>query len=221
MLVSHIIETNFPQVQFTDKVSFALMLMDDYHVEHLAVVNEDSFAGIVSKDILLNEDEDTALGILQEQFLQVSVLPQEHFLSAVKIISVNGGDISLVAVVNESRELLGVVTAKKLIHAMAIFNSVEEPGGVIVIEMDKRNFSFGELSRLVETNDAYITQLNTYTETATGLFQVTIKVNKFEISDIIATLQRYDYNIRYYFGEELYENELKENLDLLMAYLNI
>ncbi len=42
-----------------------------------------------------------------------------------------------------------------------------------------------------------------------------------EISDIIATLQRYDYIIRYYFGEEEYENELKENYDLLMAYLNI
>jgi hypothetical protein len=92
---------------------------------------------------------------------------------------------------------------------------------MLVVEMDKRNFSFGEISRLVETNDAYITQLNTYTDAATGMLQATIRVNKIEISDIVATLQRYDYNILYYFGEELYENELKENLDLLMAYLNI
>ena len=42
-----------------------------------------------------------------------------------------------------------------------------------------------------------------------------------EISDIIATLQRYEYIIRYYFGEEDYENELKENYDLLMTYLKI
>ncbi len=220
MLVSHIIETNFPQVNFTDKISFALLLMDDYHVEHLAVVNEEGFAGIIGKDALLDEDEDSLLDVLQEQLLQASVLPHEHFLSAVKLVSV-AGDISLVPVVNESKELLGVITAKKLIHALSIFNAVDEPGGVIVIEMDKRNLSFGELSRLVETNDAYITQLNTYTETSTGLLQVTVKVNKLEISDIIATLQRYDYNIRYYFGEELYENELKENLDLLMTYLNI
>ena len=92
---------------------------------------------------------------------------------------------------------------------------------MIVIEMDKRNFSFGELCRLIETNDASITQLNTYTETATGLYIVTIKINKMEISDIIATLQRYDYIIRYYFGKEDYENELKENYDLLMTYLKI
>lgn len=220
MLVSHIIENNFPQVHFADKVSFALMLMDDYHVEHLAVVNDDKFAGIISKDVLLNEGENTELGGLYEQFDQACVLAHEHFLAAVKMMA-EAGDISLVPVVNESKDLLGVITAKKLLHALSIFNAVEEPGGVIVMEMDRRNLSFGELSRLVETNDAYITQMNTYTETSTGLLQVTIKVNKIEISDIIATLQRYDYNIRYYFGEELYENELKENLDLLMTYLNI
>lgn len=220
MLVSQIIETNFPQVHLHDKASFAIHLMDDYHVEHLAVIKEDKFIGIISKDILLDEDEDSTLALLEEQFMQASVLPHEHFLSALKMVA-SMGDISLVPVVNEAKELLGVITAKKLMHAAAIFNSVEEPGGMIVMEMDKRNFSFGEISRLIETNDAYITQLNTYTETATGLLQVTLKVNRIEISDIIATLQRYDYNIRYYFGEELYENELKENLDLLMAYLNI
>ncbi|HRI21209.1 MAG TPA: CBS domain-containing protein, partial [Panacibacter sp.] len=83
------------------------------------------------------------------------------------------------------------------------------------------NFSFGELSRLIETNDASIVQLNTYTESATGFFIVTIKLNRVEISAIIATLQRYDYIIRHFFGEEYYENELKENYDLLMAYLKI
>jgi len=220
MLVSQIIETNFPQILINDRVSFALHLMDDYHVEHLAVIKEDKFVGLASKDLLLDEDESSTLASVEEHFIQACVFPQEHFLSAIKLAA-NMGDISLVPVVNEAKELLGVVTAKKLIHAISIFNAVEEPGGIIVLEMDKRNFSFGEISRLIETNDAYITQLNTYNETSTGLLQVTIKVNRIEISDIIATLQRYDYNVRYYFGEELYENELKENLDLLMTYLNI
>ena len=50
---------------------------------------------------------------------------------------------------------------------------------------------------------------------------VTLKINKLEISDIIATLQRYDYSVIHYFGEEQYENELKNNYDHLMNYLNI
>jgi hypothetical protein len=41
------------------------------------------------------------------------------------------------------------------------------------------------------------------------------------VSDLISTFQRYEYNVKYYFGEELYENELKTNYDNLMNYLNI
>jgi hypothetical protein len=63
--------------------------------------------------------------------------------------------------------------------------------------------------------------MNTCTESDTGLLIVTIKINKVTISDVIATLQRYEYIIRYYFGEEDYENELRSNYDLLMTYLNI
>jgi CBS domain-containing protein len=219
MLVSQIIESGFPHLSMFDKVVFALDLMEDYDVLHLPVIVEEKFAGIISKDDLMDSDETAMLASLQSQFIHASVLPDEHFLSALKQAS--QFDISIIPVVSKSGEIQGIVTQKKLVHSVAGFFNIEEPGGVIVIEMDKRNFSFGELSRLIETNDASITQLNTYTESTTGLFIITIKVNKIEISDIIATLQRYEYSIRYYFGEEDYENELRKNYDLLMTYLKI
>ena len=110
---------------------------------------------------------------------------------------------------------------KDLLQTINNFVGNEEKGGVIILEMDRRNFSFGELSRLVETNDAYVTQLNTSVEASTGILHATIKVNKIEISDIVATFQRFDYNVKYYFGEEQYANELEDNFNHLMKYLNI
>jgi len=219
MLASQIIESGFPHLSMFDKVVFALDLMEDYDVLHLPVIVEEKFAGIISKDDLLDSDETAMLASLQSQFIQASVFPDEHFLSALKQAS--QFDISIIPVVNKDGEIQGIITQKKLVHSIAGFFNIEEPGGLVVIEMDKRNFSFGELSRLIETNDASITQLNSYIESTTGLFIVTIKVNKIEISDIIATLQRYEYSIRYYFGEEDYENELRKNYDLLMTYLKI
>jgi acetoin utilization protein AcuB len=219
MLVSQIIEFGFPHLSVLDKVDFALHLMDGHDVLHLPVIVEEKFAGIVSKDDLMDADETAMLATLQSQFIHASVLPDEHILSALKVAS--HFEISVIPAVNKNSEIQGIITQKNLTRSLAGFFNVEEPGGMIVIEMDKRNFSFGELCRLIETNDASITQLNTYTESATGLYIVTIKINRIEISDIIATLQRYDYIIRYYFGEEDYENELKENYDLLMAYLKI
>jgi acetoin utilization protein AcuB len=219
MLVSQIIESGFPLLALTDKVSSALELMDDYDVLHLPVATEEKFTGIICKDDLLDATETTQLAGLQEHFITASVFPEEHFLSALKIAG--RFDISIIPVTTRNGEITGCIRRKTLIQILAAFLNVEEPGGMIVIEMDKRNFSFGEISRLIETNNAFITQLNTYTENTTGFFIVTIRVNRVEISDIIATLQRYDYIIRYYFGEEDYENELKENYDLLMTYLKI
>jgi CBS domain-containing protein len=218
MLVSQIIESGYPHLSMLDKVMFALNLMQDYDVLHLPVIVDEKFAGIVSKDDLMDADETAMLASLQSQFINASVLPDEHFLAALKQAS--QFEISVVPVVNKNGEIQGIITQKNLVRSVAGLLNVEESGAVIVLEMDKRNFSFGELCRLVETNDASITQLNTYTE-STGLFIVTFKVNKIEISDIVATLQRYEYIIRYYFGEEEYENELRENYDLLMTYLNI
>jgi len=99
--------------------------------------------------------------------------------------------------------------------------NINEPGGLIVLEMEAKDYSFNAISRIIESNDAQIKQLNTTTDPQNGLIQVTIKVDKPEISDIVATFQRYEYNVKYYFGEELYENELKSNYDNLMNYLKI
>ena len=99
--------------------------------------------------------------------------------------------------------------------------SLNNPGALLVLEMESKAYSFTEINKIIESNDAQITQLNTYTDPETGIMQVTIRLNKLEISDIISSFQRYEYNIKYYFGEELYENELKDNYDHLMNYLSI
>ncbi|MBX2930726.1 MAG: CBS domain-containing protein [Chitinophagaceae bacterium] len=219
MLAKQLIQSNYPSVHLTDKVSFALRVMEDYDLQHIPVINDDKYIGIVSKDDLLDVEEAAPVASLQNQFAIIAIKSEEHFITALKAAAQHR--VSIVAVVNEQLELQGVITLQELVYATSNFLSCNEPGGIIVLETEKRHFSFGEISRLVETNDAYITQLNTYIEAETGLIIVTIKVNTSEISDIIATLQRFDYAIRYYFGEEQYANELKDNFNQLMFYLNM
>lgn len=218
MLASQFLNTGFPSVHLTDKISFALQLMDEYDVQHLPVLNDEKFVGLISKNEALDTDDNYQVASLETQFIKAFIKADDHFLNALKLSA--DAELSLIPVVNEHYELAGVITAATLLKNIAVFLGTQEPGGIIIIEVDKRHYSFGEISRLVETNDAYITQLNTTAESDTQIL-VTIKINKTEISDIIATFQRFDYQIRYYFGEEQYANELKENYNHLMAYLNI
>lgn len=219
MLANQLITNHYPTVEPDDKVFLALQLMEDFDILHIAVVDHKKYLGLISKNDLLDADDDNIINQQVSSMLQKSVKPEEHFLSALKLAAQNS--LSIVPVVDNEQEWVGAIPYIELLKASAQFTGAEEIGAVIVLEMERKSYSFGEISRLVETNDAYITQCNTSFETESGLLVVTIKINKVEISDILATFQRYEYAIRYFIGEEHYENELRYNYDHLMSYLKI
>jgi len=220
MLTRDLQSQMIPYLHLHDTVYQALQLMNDYHVVHLPIVDDNKYIGIVSEDELLRAGDDTAeLQEIREVFPTPSVKDDEHFLKAIQIAVQNS--LSVVPVIEGEQNIVGVVTYNDLLRHSSDFMSLHEPGGLIVIELEGKEYSFNEISRIVESNDAQITQLNTHTDQDTGLMQLTIKINKLEVSDIVATFQRYEYNVKYYFGEELFENELRNNYDNLMNYLKI
>jgi acetoin utilization protein AcuB len=220
MLTRELLSQTLPYLHLSDKVYQALQLMNDNQVTHLPVVDGDKYIGLISEDdLLLAENENDTLNTVEQSFANLSVKENEHFLKAVQVAADNA--LSVVPVVTEENEIAGTVAYNDLLKYSSGFMSLNEPGGLIVLEMESNQYSFKEISKLIETNDAQITQLNTSNDAESGMMQVTIRVNKPEISDIIATFQRYEYNIKYFFGEEQYANELRSNYDNLMNYLKI
>jgi len=220
VLNKEIISITIPSLNLNDPVYQALDLMADFHVAHLPIVSEDKLIGLIGENELLNViDEATALSQLENLFSKTAVHANAHFIEAVQRI--NEFNLTVIPVIDKEDEYIGSITATDLLQQLGKLTGVNEPGGIIVLEMEQISFSFSEMSKLVETNDAQITQLNTYTDPQSKVFYVTIKINKFEIADIIATFQRYEYHVKYSFGEELYENDLRNNYDHLMNYLNI
>ena len=218
MLTRDLISNSIPYLHNNDTVDHALQLMNDYHVAHLPVVEDNSYLGIISEEQLLQNEDDKTINQLQITDGTTSVHANDHFLKAIQTAVTN--KISIVPVVEE-RQLVGIVTYNDLLRNASEFMSLNAPGALIVLEIDSRNYTFTEINRIVESNGAQITQLNTYTDPETGLMQVTIRVSKLEVSDIINAFQRYEYTVKYYFGEELYENELKNNFENLMKYLKV
>lgn len=219
MFAGQLISQSIPFLHLDDSVAKALQEMNDFHVSHLPVVADEKYLGMISEDTLLDTDENNILQNLQSEFIKPFVRQNDFFLLAVK--RARDMHLSVVPVITDQYELIGVVSEDDLFKQLALFAGIDEQGGIIVLEMEKNDFSVGELNRLIESNDVYITQLNSLFDSATQLLTVVVRVNKTEISDIVATLQRHEYNIRYYNGEELYQNELQNNLDHLMNYLNI
>jgi CBS domain-containing protein len=220
MLTIELINNNIPRLKLQDTVSKALQLISDFRITHLPVVAEDKYLGIISEDDLLDaEDDKTPMELMQEHFVNAAVHDNEHFLTAVNCC--NQFDTTVVPVINEEKELVGVITTPDLLKALGNFAGTNEIGGIVVLEMERSQFAISEISRIVESNDATILHLNTTVHPDTGMLTVTIHINKKEIASIVATFERYDYDVIYYFGNENFENEIHSNYRHLMNYLDI
>jgi acetoin utilization protein AcuB len=220
MLTVDLSSQTLPYLHLQDKVYQALQLMNDNQVTHLPIVEGEKYIGIISEDdLLLAENDHSPLSDLQQAFASISVKSDEHFLKAVQVAAENG--LSVVPIVDNDNDIAGAVVYSDLLKHASDFMSLNEPGGLIVLEMPTNQYSFSEISKILETNDAQITQLNTFNNPETGIMRITIRINKPDVSDVVAAFQRYEYDVKYFFGEELYVNELRSNYDNLMNYLKI
>jgi CBS domain-containing protein len=220
MLTVDLSSQSLPYLRLHDKVYQALQLMNENQVAHLPVVDGQKYLGIISEDdLLIAVNENSPLSELQQSFANTSVKSDEHFLRAIQVAGENG--LSVVPIIDNENNITGVVAYNDLLKFASEFMSLHEPGGLIVIEMESNQYSFNEISKILEANDSQITQLNTFNNPETGIMRVTIRINKPDVADIVAAFQRYEYDVKYYFGEEGYANELRNNYDNLMNYLKI
>lgn len=219
MFCSQLITSPIKPLQSLDTVAHALMLMEEKQVTHLPVVDGDRYLGMIDEDDLIDESPEGLLSELQDRFVGVAVRGTDYFLVAVKLSHVY--ELPLIPVANERQEFEGTIERTQLFRQLAQLTGADEYGSLIVLEMEKKDYAPGLLNRLVESNDALITQLNTWSDPSTHLITVVIRINKEEVSDVVASFQRHEYTVRYYLGEELFRNELQSNLDHLLNYLNI
>lgn len=220
MFTKDIINNNIPRLQLTDTVSKALQLMTDFRLTCLPVVENGKYLGLIGDEELLDvEDEKNTLDLLKRKLVNISVKYDEHFLNAVNIM--NQHEAHVVPVVNDNNEYEGIITAPDLLKTVGEYCGANETGGIVVFERERIHFSLSEISRIAETNDITILHLNTIPVTDTSLLQVTIHLNKRELSTLVATFERFDYHVIYYTGNKNQENEIEANYQHLMNYLDI
>ena len=189
MLAIDLHTNNIPALQLDDTVGKALQLINDFKVSHLSVVSEEKYLGLISEaGLLAVGNKKMHINLLQDEFLDVSIKANDHFLKAVNIC--NEFQTSVVPVVNNDKEFLGYISGQDLLKTLGDFSGAQEAGGLIVLEMMRSQFSISEINRIVESNDAIISHLNTIVHPETGLLTVTIKINKKDLSMLIAAFER-------------------------------
>ena len=208
-----------PPLKVNDEASKALLWMDELRLEYLPVVEGRQFLGFISADSIYDENDSSKL--VKDFMLDGQscfVFYHQHLYEAVK--KATDHDFQAVAVLDEENNYKGVLLLNDLLSVFSQSAFIQSPGGIIVLSINQIDYSLSEISRLIESNEAKVlgSSINIDSKDPTK-FKLTLKVNREDVTHIIATLERFSYKVIAKYHESSRITNEKERLDLLMRYL--
>lgn len=221
MLAFEIMSEEVLALNLSDSAQGALSWMEIFRLSHLPVVDNGVFIGLLS-DIAIYDSGlfDETIYDLTDRLLNISVTRCTHIFEIIDIC--HKYSLTSIPVVNSEKEYQGVITLANLLKCFATVVNADIVGGVIIIEMHINDYSLSQIAHIVESNDAKIVSMYAKTKPDSMKLSITIKLNTCELTSIIRTFERYDYDIKATFEEQDTMKEiLKERYNSLMNYLNI
>lgn len=221
MLATELIDPMIPALKSSDSVGQALDWMQEHHIGQLVLTDQGEYRGVVTEELLMDAPDDTQpLSNVMRLFEQVYVLEDQHLYEILSLIIQHRMDV--VAVLGEGREFIGTVSANELIRQFAQELGVQEAGAILILNLNERDYSLTEISRLIESNNVKIIS-SYFSSAAYGMpdrSRLTLKLNRRNISAVISTLERFGYQIEAAFANTPVESIDQDRLDSLLRYLN-
>jgi CBS domain-containing protein len=221
MFAKELISDTVPYLRTSDSGLDALNWMEIFRVSHLPIVNDEEFLGLITdNDIYDMNMADEPIGNHNLSLLRPYVYDYQHIYEVIEIAS--RLKLTVVPVLTNESKFLGIITLTDLVHNFGSLLAVQNPGGVIVLELNIHDYSLTEIAHIVESNDAKILSAYISTPSNSTKLEVTLKINRIDLTSIVQTFYRYDYEIKASFmrDDEL-DNITRERVEEFLTYLNV
>jgi CBS domain-containing protein len=220
MIARQLITDIITPVKSTETGTEALGLMDELRVSHLPIVDQDEFIGVISEtDILTYNNLPEKVGTLPLSLSNAYVIETQHILDVIRIM--DAMKLTLLPVLDEKKHYLGSITLASLCHHLSELMELNNPGGIIILELNDKDYLLTEIAQIVESNDAKVLGMYLTTFPDSTRIEITLKINKIDVGPVLQTFIRYNYTIKASFSEDTYTESLQERYNSLMNYLNI
>lgn len=185
---------------------------------HVPVLKELVYLGCLSEtDVYCFEPQQAVSEVLYaiEGFF---VRDSSMWLDVLEAFAQNNSNI--MPVLNAENNYIGYY---QLIDIISLFNRMpflSEPGGIVVIEKGHNDFSFSQISQIVESNNAKL--LGAFiSKTENDLSQITLKIGNIGLSTILQEFRRFGYTIISGHEDDTFLRTLRERSAYLDTYLNL
>lgn len=221
MIAETILSNDIPPLMTSDSGLKAIAWMEEFRVNHLPIVNNRHFLGIISEEDIfnLNSPEDS-LGAHELTLSNLHVKAYQHVFDVLRVMTDHR--LTLIPVVDDDGNYMGCITRKEVLENISKISSVKDPGAIVILEMQQRDYSLTQIAQIVESEDGKI--LNLYINSHDDdplMMDLTLKINRTDLSAIQNALMRYNYKIKALYHEAQFDDEMKDRFDMLMNFLNM
>lgn len=221
MLAEKLISDSLTSVMSAEKGKKALNSMDVYRVSHIPVVNGTKYLGLVSDKLIYDLNLLEVPIETQLDKLNTSHVHHDQHIFEVAILMYKL-KLSVLPVLDVDHYYIGSITLYDLARRFAKLFSLEEIGGVIILEMNVNNYSLSEISQIVESNDIKILSCFLDRKHGTNMLDVILKLDNDELSPLIQAFIRYDYSVKaVYLDQSELKDLYKDRFDQFMKFMNI
>ena len=221
MLAVKLISNVIPSVRSTEKGKKILNTMDVFRVSHLPVVDDNRYIGLISDKFIY--DMNLVKSSIEKETAKLAtthVHEEQHIFEVASLMYKL--KLSVIPVLKSGHEYLGAITLYDLARRFARYFSLEEVGGVIVLEVNVNDYSLTQISQIVESNDTKILSFFLNRIPGTNSLEIIIKLDKEDLSPVIQTFTRYDYNVKGIYLDHSMLNDLyMDRYQQFMKYMNI
>ncbi|PCH76534.1 MAG: acetoin utilization protein acuB [Flavobacteriaceae bacterium] len=202
----------------SDSVAKAVEVFRNQPISHLPIIENNQLVGLISESDIHAIDTDTILK--ESAHLLDSFFADEStdVLELLKRFTVNESNI--LPVLNKEQQYIGYFELNDILELCYNTPFLSEQGLTLIIEKATRDFSFSEISQIVESNKAKL--LGVFiTENRNDIVQIGVKFYSEEINEVIQSFRRYDYKVITEHKDDYFLETLKERADYLRKYLSI
>jgi len=221
MLAKDLLSEVVPSLKTSDTGLQALSWMEIFRISHLPIVNNKEFLGLISDtDIYDLNMADEPIGNHNLSLFSPYVTSDQHIFEVIELVS--RLKLTIVPVLNQEKHYLGLITMNDLIQRFANLAGLKDPGGIIVLELHQKNYALSQIAQIVEGNDAKILGLYLSSSDESMKMELTLKINRTDLSAIIQTFNRFNYSIKAsYHEDEDMDSFYSSRYESFMRYLNI
>lgn len=220
MLLNQLVSADVPVVAPSDSVDYISSLFFASQLHQIPVIESSLYLGLIdSKDLnnLQNEPEELNLHLYENFKPAINI--NAHPYEALRII--HHHELSILPVLNDDNEYAGSLTKDGLLKYLIENINIDVNGGIIVLEMEPRNYSLAQIARICENEQVLILGAQAKTNHMTAKLEVTIKTNSTDLSAVVQALERYEYSVLDTYGDQKIENDISDRYKLLMNYINM